>query len=148
MSHSSLFAHIVFSTKERRPWLREDVRPRIFQYMGGIAANMKCDLIGAGGVADHVHLVVLVHPSVAAADFVRTLKSNSSGWVHEVLPDLAGFAWQDGYAAFSVSMSVLPRVKQYVATQEAHHKKMTFEQELVELFRRHNIAYDPRYLLG
>ncbi|MCZ7644728.1 MAG: IS200/IS605 family transposase [Planctomycetota bacterium] len=148
MSHtfSSLFTHFVFSTKERATFLDPELRPRLFSYLGGIAREQNATLVSANGAADHIHLLALLHPTIAPADFVRTLKAGSSRWIHETFSDLAGFAWQTGYGAFSVSKSNVETVVAYIRGQEEHHRKMTFKEELLALLRKHDLDYDERYL--
>jgi REP element-mobilizing transposase RayT len=146
MSYTCLYYHIVFSTKERRRWLTPQVLPRVCQYMGGIARNLKSQLLLADGCEDHVHLVAIAHPTLAIADFVGKVKANCTGWVHEAFGELTAFCWQEGYAAFTVSASVLPRVKAYVASQQEHHRKMSFQEELIALLDKHGIEYKEEHL--
>jgi REP element-mobilizing transposase RayT len=126
--------------------LNSEVTPRIAEYVGGVVRNLKGQLIAANGPADHIHLVAMVHPTLSISEFLGKLKSNSSGWIHDTLPGLADFDWQDGYAAFTVSKSGVPDVVRYVERQEEHHRKMTFQEELIQLLDRHGIEYDPRYI--
>jgi putative transposase len=145
-SFINLHVHITFSTKERRPWIKADFRPRLHDYIGGIVANHGSVLSAAGGIADHMHLLVSLGKQIAISDLVRDIKSVSSAWIHDTFPDLAYFAWQTGYGAFGVSFSDLGRVKEYIATQEEHHRKLTFQEEFLALLDRHQIPYDPRFL--
>lgn len=147
MSFTNLQYHLVFATRERRPQIRGEVAERLPGYVGGIARNLDCTMISANGGDDHLHVALLAPPTLSVADLVRTIKSNSSRWVHEQMGN-AHFSWQDGYSAFSVSNSVMPRVKQYIDTQEEHHRNRSFTEELVALLEKHNIPYDERYLLG
>ena len=105
MAHTftCLFTHVVFSTKDRKPLIADQCRPRLYAYLGGIARNHKARALTVGGTADHVHLLLSFSPSLCVADAVRTLKSNSSGWVHDTWPSRRDFAWQTGYGAFNVS---------------------------------------------
>jgi len=146
MSYTNLMYHIVFSTKGRKPMILPEDMPRICQYIGGIIREMSGSMIAANGPADHVHIAALAAAKTAVADFVRTVKTNSSRWIHKTLPGMSAFAWQDGYAAFSVSRSGMSRVVNYVRNQVAQHAKMTFEEELIALLSRHGIRYDERYL--
>ena len=146
MSYTSLFYHIVFSTKDRHPLLSGALLGRVCEYMGGIIRNMKGKMLAGNGAADHVHLAAVLHPTTALADALRDIKSSSSRWIHEEFPDLRGFGWQDGYAAFTVSRSVFPDVVAYIRNQEAHHKKLTFQEELLALLAKHGIEYDERYI--
>jgi REP element-mobilizing transposase RayT len=146
MSHRALYYHIVFSTKERRPLLVGGTLDKTCRYMGGIARKLKGELLLANGTIDHVHVAANIPASMAVADFVRALKANSSGWLHQTLPTLRSFQWQDGYAAFTVSPSVLPQVTRYIARQAAHHRKRSFQDELVALLEKHGVQYDERYI--
>ena len=142
----SLNVHVVFSTKSREPFIDADLAPRLYGHMGGILRNTGSVLLAIGGVADHVHLLVSLGRQSCIADLVRDVKSNSSGWVHETFPDRTRFAWQSGYGAFTVSKSVIERVKAYIAVQEEHHKKETFREEYLRFLREHGLEYDERYV--
>ncbi len=146
VSYTALFYHIVFSTKERRSMLSQDILPRVCQYMGGIARNLKGQILVGNGAPDHIHLLGTIPATATVAEFVGKVKANATGWIHETQEDLREFAWQDGYAAFSVSPSVLPHVKQYIRTQQEHHRKMSFQEELVVLLEKHGVEYDKRYI--
>ena len=146
-TYTRLLIHYAFSTKERRPLLREAVSDGVNAYFSGIASRQKMHLLRAGGVADHRHLLVQIPPALSVAEAVGILKANSSGWMKDEFPGLAPFGWQEGYAAFSVSESAVPKVIAYIDGQEAHHRKMTFEEELVALLKRHGVTYDLARLL-
>lgn len=98
------------------------------------------------GPADHIHLAVSLDPSLSLAEFVRTVKAGSSKWTHQTFPQLEQFAWQDGYAAFTVSHSVMGKVVEYIKNQREHHIKLSFEEELAQFFEKHGITYDRRYV--
>ena len=97
-------------------------------------------------MADHLHLAAIVAPTIAISEFLKKIKGGSSRWIHDSNPDLAPFAWQEGYAAFSVSPSVLPSVKAYIEGQAEHHAKMTFQEEFIALLKKHEVEYDERYI--
>jgi len=143
---SRLLVHVVFSTKERRRTIHESFRPRLFEYMGGIARNEFGRSLVVGGTADHVHGLLSVRPAVSVSDAMRKWRSLSSGWVHKSFPERREFAWQEGYGAFSVSPSNAERVVRYILNQEAHHKRITFKEEFIALLDRHGIEYDPETL--
>src|SRR5436190_2730694 len=131
-SFAAMYAHIIFSTKNREPSIDVSWQPNLYKYIGGIAKNNDFVLLGAGGVADHIHLLISIGRGLSIADLVRLVKSNSSKWVHENFPGNSSFAWQAGYGAFSVSRSQLPSVKEYLAGQEEHHRRRTFKEEFLE----------------
>jgi putative transposase len=144
-SFGSLYCHIVFSTKHRQPQITADLQPRLFEYIGGILRNQKCPLIAAGGMPDHVHLLVSTNRTTTIADIVRIIKTNSSSWMHDDL-GLREFQWQEGYGAFAVSYSNIDQVKTYIATQAEHHRIKTFQDEFRDFLRRHNLEWDERYV--
>ena len=146
MSYTNLNYHIVFSTKGRRPILKDDVLTRICQYIAGIIHNQEGASLAVNGMPDHIHIATIATPKIAISDFVRTIKSNSSGWVHKTFPPLRDFAWQDGYAAFTVSRSVKDSVVAYIMNQQEHHSRMTFQEELIALLKKHETEYDERYI--
>lgn len=142
---TSLHFHLIFSTKDRAPLITPALRERLYPYIGGILREQRHEPVEIGGMADHVHLVVRLHPSVGPADVLRVVKANSSKWAHEELGERQ-FGWQDGYGAFTVSLSNLAAVRQYVRDQEQHHRKTTFQEEFIEFLKRHEIPYDERYI--
>jgi len=145
-SFASLHCHLVFSTKHRAPSITAALQPRLFAYCGGILRDAGTVLVAAGGMPDHVHLLVSLGRDASVAEVMRLVKANSSKWVHETFPELAGFAWQTGYGAFAVSYSLIDRVRAYIDHQAEHHRKMTFQEELVAFLNRHGITYDERYV--
>jgi len=141
----SLHYHIVFSTKERRPLLRDSWRAKMHEYLGGTVRGLGGIPEAVGGVADHVHLLVGLRAKHCLADFMQELKKATSVWAkdnHE--PE---FAWQDGYAAFTVSYTHIDAVKEYTRTQEEHHRQTDFVEELKRLLERNGVEYKPEYLV-
>ena len=104
--------------------------------------------IQVGGVDDHIHALVLAPPTLAPSQIAQFLKGESSKWIHEEFGKLRAFEWQDGYGAFSVSRSSIPDVVEYIKNQREHHRKRTFQEEYLELLKKHQIEYDERYLWG
>jgi REP element-mobilizing transposase RayT len=145
-SYTCLHYHLVFSTKHREPTITPDIRPRLWDYLGGIVRGENGISHQIGGTEDHVHLLVTLRQDQALADFMRKLKANSSGWVHDTFPNAANFRWQTGYGAFTVSHSARGKVKTYIVNQEEHHKKRTYKEEFRKLLDRHGIAYNEEYL--
>jgi REP element-mobilizing transposase RayT len=148
MSYTCLYYHIVFSTKERRQYLNNEQVQAVCKYIGGILRNQKGILLIGNGTPDHLHLAASLHPQTCISDCTQHIKGSSSKWIHETYSDLELFSWQDGYSAFSVSYSGLDKVVAYIRNQQKHHKKLTFEEELISLLKKHKIDYDPKYVFG
>lgn len=148
MAHtfSSLLTHVIFSTKDRVPFIDAELKPRLFAYMGGIVRELDSTALAINGPADHVHLLISTPPALALADLMRVVKTNSSRWAHQEFPARSAFAWQTGYGAFSVSRSNVDAVREYIADQEEHHRRVTFQEEFIAFLKRHGIAYDERYI--
>jgi REP-associated tyrosine transposase len=127
-SFTCLNYHLVFSTKHREPLIDRAWQQRLFDYIGGIIRQQGGVLLAAGGMPDHVHLLAAISKSVAIADALRDMKANSSKWVHEEIPGQAGFAWQAGHGAFTVSCSALDSVRRYLAGQQENHRLRTFQE--------------------
>jgi putative transposase len=144
-THTHLLYHLIFATKNREPLILDAWRARLHEYLGGTVAGLDGTPQGVGGMADHVHLLVGLKPTHCLSDFMRELKKASSLWVKEEVGG-AEFAWQEGYAAFTVSASARDSVRGYIARQEEHHRRKTFREELVEFLRKSGVAYDERYL--
>jgi REP element-mobilizing transposase RayT len=145
-SYTQLFYHLVFSTKERRPWLAPEVRSPVHAYLGGAIRDEGGMALVINGTADHVHILARLRQDTAISDVLRDIKVNSSGWIHRTFPELQAFAWQGGYGAFTVSASQVPCVRRYIENQEEHHRKQSFQEEFVALLRKHGIEFDERYL--
>ena len=141
---TNLLTHIIFSTKDREPFISDAIRDRLFGYMGGILNELHVTPILINGPTDHVHILAALPPKAALSDVMRVLKTNSSRWVHEELHQQ--FAWQSGYGAFSVSHSNAEQVRLYIANQQEHHKTVSFQEEFIAFLKRHEIPYDPRYI--
>jgi len=137
--------HVVFSTKDRRKLMSGEFRPRMWAYAAGICKKFDILVLAVGGMEDHIHLLIQIPPSLSLANAVNAIKSNTSRWADE---QGHKFAWQQGYAAFSVSASLVPTVVRYIQTQESHHKKMTFDAELLALLKKHGVKFDPSFVFG
>lgn len=148
MAHTftNLLTHIIFSTKDRMPLLDTEIRPRLFAYMGGIIRELGGVALNINGPMDHVHMLASLPAKFAPSEFIGKVKANSTGWVHKEFSNQRAFSWQVGYAAFSVSHSQKQTIHDYIAKQEEHHRKMSFQEELVAFLKKHEIEYDERYL--
>jgi len=147
-SLSVVYLHAVFSTKDRWPFLRETLlRNEMHAYLGGISKQLDCAPVIVGGVDDHVHVLARFGRKITQADWIKEIKRVSSGWIKTRAPEHCGnFSWQAGYGIFSVSPSRLEAVREYIATQESHHRKTTFEDEYRGLLRKHGMDWDERYV--
>jgi REP element-mobilizing transposase RayT len=142
---SNLLIHVIFSTKGRRPLIGESFRQRLYEYIAGIAREEFGKALEIGGTDNHLHALRKIRADVPVADAMRKWKSLSSGWIHKSFPGTE-FEWQEGYSAFSVSESSSEKVVNYIKNQDKHHKKMTYEEEVLSLLKRHKIEYDPEHL--
>jgi REP element-mobilizing transposase RayT len=145
-SYTNLLYHIVFSTKDRKPLIADDVKPRLYAYIGGTIRNLGGVPMGINGMDDHAHILTKLRPDKAVSDVLRDLKANASGWMHDVFPEMKDFSWQRGYGAFTVSASQVESVRKYIAEQEIHHTKRSFREEFVSLLRKNAVEFDERYL--
>ncbi len=145
-TYSSIYLHLVFSTKNREPWITEEIEQRLWKFIGGIARENNATAIQIGGVEDHIHLLVKSPPAIATSKLAQCLKGGSSSWIHTEFPHLKHFKWQDGYGAFSVSKSSVDDVVHYIKDQREHHRVKSFQEEYLAFLQRHEISFDPKYL--
>jgi REP element-mobilizing transposase RayT len=143
-SYTKLLYHLVFSTIERRPLITKTLRPLLYDYLGGAVRGLDGVAIEIGGVADHVHLLVRMPRTIAVDVFLQKLKANSSGWVTRT--QAVKFNWQRGFGAFTVSESQVEKVRRYIQNQEAHHSKVSFEEEFKAILKAHKVEFDEEYL--
>ena len=146
LSHTSgnILLHIIFSTQGRRPVIKPEFSNDLFAYLGGIVREIDATALIINGTADHVHMLLRIRPAQSAAEIVRVVKANSSKWVHAKWS--SDFAWQTGYGVFSVSESNVTAVKKYIAEQEKHHKKHSFQEEFLAFLKKNHVEYDERYI--
>jgi len=144
-THSSIHIHLVFGTKNRVPNIDAAWRSDLHAYIGAVLKRLEAFPTEIGGVADHVHLLVGIRPVHAIADLVREAKRVSTTWVREQ-QRVSQFTWQEGYGAFSVSTSLVTKVRAYIRQQERHHRRRTFEEEYLDLLNKHGVEFDERYV--
>jgi REP element-mobilizing transposase RayT len=145
-SLSKVILHIIFSTKNREPWLDSTVRPRMHSYLATICRDLGAELVRVGGVADHVHIITMLPRTLSQAQLIEQIKKASSKWIKALDARYRGFFWQRGYGAFSVSPSQLEAVLQYVDAQQEHHRTRTFQEEYRQMLPKHGIQFDERYV--
>lgn len=144
-THLSLHVHIVFSTKDRHPFIEPSWRSRLHEYLGGLVRAAGGIPEAIGGTADHVHLLIGLKATHTLSTFVQDIKQTSSRWIHETI-GVKNFVWQQGYGAFTVSESNREAVKEYIAKQEEHHRTKSFQEEYLAFLQKHGVQYDERYL--
>jgi REP element-mobilizing transposase RayT len=142
-SYVSCDLHCVFSTKDRAPVLNAEMRDKLFRFFGGVAHKFRMHLYTAGGIEDHIHLLIAIPATLTISEALKIFKGSSSHWVHETYSDMAGFAWQEGYGAFSVSRSQRSRTVAYIENQVQHHQGITFDDELNAILRKHELFKPP-----
>jgi putative transposase len=145
-TYTKLYYHIVFSTKNRQPFITPAIEDEFHKYISGVVRGIDGSCIEINGMPDHVHLLAILPPKIAISDALRDIKANSSKWIHESRPELKAFGWQDGYAAFTVSKSQVGPVRGYIRDQKHHHSQRDYKAELLGLLARHDVDYDERYI--
>ena len=147
-SYVSCCIHYVFGTKDRRKTSSPEIKERLWAYMGGMARENNMKALAVGGTADHVHLLLVLPSTMSIAKVIQLVKGGSSKWVSDTFPMIRQFAWQEGYGAFSVSVSMIDHTIAYIQAQNEHHRKRTFKEEFLAFLKRHGISYDERYIQG
>ncbi len=146
-SLSRILVHLIFSTKERFPFLVDiELRKRIHAYLARVFIEHDSPAIEVGGTEDHVHILTLLSRNHAISEIIRKAKASSSGWVKSQRGLLSKFEWQGGYGAFSIHPSQIDPVTKYIKGQVEHHRRRTFQEEYLDFLREYQIPYDERYL--
>jgi REP element-mobilizing transposase RayT len=145
-SLTKIVIHVVYGTKNREQFLSKNIRAKLYAYTVGILDNQHCITLAINGVEDHVHLLVNVSKNIAVSKMVEEIKKGTSRWLKAQGTAFNGFSWQGGYGAFSVSESQIPKVIEYINNQDQHHQKLSFQDELRMLLKKHRIEFDEQYL--
>ncbi len=145
-SLASLHIHLIFSTKNREPFIHDHVHDSLHRYMATVLQNFDCPPVLINSVADQTHILFELGRTVSVANAVEEVKKTSSRWIKTEGNEFAAFAWQAGYGAFAVSESNVPVVREYIANQQEHHRKKSFQEEYRSFLERHNVAFDERYV--
>ena len=145
-SYTNLLYHIVFSTKDRRPFITSEHEVQLYDYLGGIVRSVGGISLALNGTEDHIHLLAKLRPDRAFSDVLRDLKANATGWMHDVFPSLKHFCWQRGYGAFTVSQSNVREVSRYIAGQKEHHRKISFRDEFIQFLQANGIDYNEQFI--
>ena len=145
-SLARLHIHLIFSTKNREPDLSDTVRDSLHRYMATVLQNLECPPVLINSVADHVHILFELGRTVSVSEAVEQVKKTSSKWIKTQGAEFSRFAWQAGYGAFAVSESNVASVREYIADQQAHHRKKSFQDEYRAFLDRHRVMFDERYV--
>jgi len=145
-SLSKVYVHIIFSTKNRIRLIDSEIKPRLFEYLGGICNQLDCIPLQVGGTNDHVHILCLLSKKITQIKLIEEIKKSSSKWIKTIGPNYRNFYWQDGYGVFSVNPSEVNIVVNYIKNQEEHHKKQTFKEEFMAFLKKYKIEYNEDYL--
>lgn len=144
--YAQLIYHLVFGTKYRQPLIQDDMQSRLYSYIKGLLRNRESRLIEIGGMSDHLHILAHLSPTRAVADMMRDLKALSSKWMNLQPENSSSFEWQRGYGAFTVSYSRVPRLREYIRNQEEHHRVKSFQEEYIEILKRHGVEFQTQRL--
>jgi REP element-mobilizing transposase RayT len=141
MSHSynKIWLHVVFSTKDRKPFITNQVEQKLHELLKEQLKEMECTVKIINGMYDHIHLLFLQNPQKVVSDIIKQIKGSSSHWINSGNLINEKFAWQTGYAAFSVSESQIEKVYNYILNQKEHHSKKAFTEEYEEFIKVHGL---------
>ena len=140
------YVHIVFSTKDRQPWIQPPHEDELHAYIGGICKELECPILIVGGYTDHIHILCMLSKKMALMTLVQKIKANSSKWIKSSGECLKQFSWQNGYGAFSVNPSETDILIRYIRNQHQHHKKRTFKEEYIHFLMSNKSEYEEKYL--
>jgi len=145
-SLSKVYLHIVFSTKKRFPFIKPEIEDELYAYMGGTIKKLGGIPFIINGMGDHIHIFSTLPRTVALSKFLEEIKKNSSRWIKTKGREYQNFAWQGGYAAFSVSSSLKDTIVKYIQNQKEHHRSLTFKEEVIKFLKKYDLDYDEKYL--
>jgi REP element-mobilizing transposase RayT len=145
-SLSNVLLHIVFSTKNRQPWIDVDIEEELFKYIAGTCHNLGCPSHKIGGADDHIHIACSLARTMAISKLLEEIKTSSSKWMKTKGDEYAEFAWQNGYGAFSIGQSQLSDLKRYISNQREHHRSLSFQDEYRQILAKYDVEYDERYV--
>ena len=145
-SLSNVLLHLVFSTKNRHPWIDLEIEEELFKYIAGICRELKCPSHKIGGTDDHIHIACSLSRTMPISKLLEEIKSSSSKWIKTKGDRYADFTWQNGYGAFSVGQSQLPDLRHYIGNQREHHRRLSFQDEYRRILAKYGIEFDERYV--
>ena len=142
------YVHIIFSTKNRHPFIKQEYEEELFKYLGGVCKALNCSPIQVGGYLDHVHIVCLLNKNITIVKLLEELKTDSSKWMKKRSNELRNFYWQDGYGAFSVNPSQVETVVAYIKKQQEHHRAKSFQDEYRAFLKKYKVEFNEEYVWG
>ncbi|MCH7227275.1 IS200/IS605 family transposase [Haloferula sp. A504] len=145
---TQLLYHGIWSTKDRAPLITRAIEENVWKILASVATHNEIHVIRAGGIDDHVHVLMRIPKTMSVADAMRRIKGGSAKYINEERLCQGRFGWQDGYGAFSVSASSVPAVTAYIASQRDHHRMRGFQDEFLDFLEKHGVEYDERYVWG
>ncbi len=140
------YLHIIYSTKNRQPFIAPPIETELNSYLGGICNKNECQALKVGGYVDHVHILCMLSKKITLVNFIEHLKVHSSKWMKTKGEEFRNFYWQDGYGAFSVNPTQIGTVIKYIANQHEHHRKKTYQDEYRGFLKKYKVEYDERYV--
>ncbi len=145
-SLADIVLHLVFSTKDRHPWIHSSIEEELFMYISGLSKQLNCPVIKINGMEDHIHILLHLGKTISFSDLISELKSNSSRWIKAQGKEYDQFYWQRGYGIFSVSRPNIETAAAYISRQKEHHKTISFKDEFLSMLKRSQMTYDETYL--
>ncbi|MEN8121982.1 MAG: IS200/IS605 family transposase [Bacteroidota bacterium] len=145
-SLSKVYVHITFSTKNRQNLIDDNIKDKLFEYLGGICKKLECNPVKVGGYKNHVHILCVLSKKITQIKLLEEVKKSSSQWIKTQSSKYSNFYWQDGYGIFSVNPSEIDIVEKYIENQEEHHKKKSFQDEFRAFLKKYEVEYDERYV--
>lgn len=142
------YVHIIFSTKNRHPFIKQGYEEELFKYLGGVCNALNCAPIQVGGYLDHVHILCLLNKNITIVKLLEELKTDSSKWMKKRSNELSNFYWQDGYGAFSVNPSQVETVVAYIKKQQEHHMAKSFQDEYRAFLKKYKVEFNEEYVWG
>ena len=147
-TYANILLHVVWSTRNRAAWITANLEPRLYGYLRNAFENQQAKVMAMNGMPDHVHVLVSIKPTSDFSELMRNVKTASSKWLRANFQEFRDFAWQDGYGAFSVGLSTVKNVQNYIANQKQHHSSQTYQEEFLNFLKAHEIPYDERFVFG
>jgi putative transposase len=145
-SLSKVYLHIIFSTKNRQPFINDTIENALFEYIGGVCKGLECYPVKVGGCSDHVHVLCTLSRKIAQMTLLEEMKKRSSLWIKTQGNNYVDFYWQDGYGAFSVNPTLVDDVVNYIIKQKEHHTTRTFKEEYLAFLKKYDVDFDERYV--